>query len=280
MDRRVSLSAVGICCRRYDQRICLVDDGRRVTDNVCAQWPGARSAQVKRMTALTSIVVASELSRVYGTGETRVTALDAVSFEIAPRDRLALVGQSGSGKTTLLNLLAGLDRPTSGELTVAGQNLSQASRSRLAEFRLRQIGVVFQSFQLIPSRTALQNVELPLILAGIERDRRRQRSRDALAQVGLSARLDHLPGKLSGGEQQRVAIARAIVHRPDLLLADEPTGNLDSKTAGVVMELLLNVVEEKKTAMLLITHDESMARQCTDQIVRLVDGRVAEQRLS
>lgn len=221
---------------------------------------------------LTPIVVANQLRREFGAAPNRIVALNSISFQIDRASRVALVGRSGSGKTTLLNLLSGLDRPDSGSLLIGGQNLAESNRNQLAEFRLRQIGVVFQSFQLIPTKTALQNIELPLILAGVEKTARREISHQALQRVGLSDRVQHLPGQLSGGEQQRVAIARAIVNRPALLLADEPTGNLDTSTAASVMELLIDVITESQSTMLLITHDLALAERYTQCAMRLVDG--------
>ena len=220
------------------------------------------------------IVVASKLSKHYGSPERPVKALDEVDFVVDERERLSLVGRSGSGKTTLLNLLAGLDRRTGGELRVADQTLGDLSCRDLAQYRCRDIGVVFQSFQLLPNRNALQNVELPLMLQGKGRKERRELSRQALDRVGLSDRIKHLPSQLSGGEQQRVSVARAIVHRPQLLLADEPTGNLDSRTADQVMELILEIVAETDAAMVLITHDASLAERAGTRTVRLSDGRI------
>ena len=217
-------------------------------------------------------MVAQQLRREYGSGDNRVTALDGVSFEIAAGSRVALVGRSGSGKTTLVNLLAGLDRYDSGQLTVAGRELGKASRNQMAKFRCRKIGVIFQTFQLIATRTAIQNVELPMILAGVTRHERKSIAMEALRRVGLTERMSHLPGQLSGGEQQRVAIARAIVNRPTLLLADEPTGNLDSATAEVVMQLLVEVANDNQAALVLITHDRSLADRYTDRTMQLVDG--------
>ena len=221
-----------------------------------------------------SVVVAKQLSKYYGSDDRPVKALDKVDFDVAFEERLSLVGRSGSGKTTLLNLLAGLDRPTSGELIVAGQTLGGLSSRDLAQYRSRDVGVVFQSYQLLPNRNALQNVELPLMLQGIGQSERNDLARKALDRVGLTNRLRHRPSQLSGGEQQRVAVARAIVHRPKLLLADEPTGNLDSRTAAQVMALILEVVAENGAAMVLITHDRELAEQSGTRTVVLVDGRI------
>jgi len=221
-----------------------------------------------------SIVFANKLSKHYGTQERPVKALDDVDLKVGKTERVALVGRSGSGKTTLLNLLAGLDRPTSGELRVAGKSLSSLDSEALANYRCHDIGVVFQSFQLLPHRTALQNVELPLMLQRVSKRERRELAQQALSRVGLGQRATHRPDELSGGEQQRVAVARAIVHRPGLLLADEPTGNLDSKTAAQVMDLILEVVAETNAAMILITHDRNLAQTAATRIVTMSDGRI------
>lgn len=221
-----------------------------------------------------SVVLARQLSKCYHSETNPVRALDSVNFEVSSRERLSLVGRSGSGKTTLLNLLAGLDRPTSGELNVAGQNLGSLSSHDLAQYRRREIGVVFQSFQLLPNFSAVQNVELPLMLQGIGKSARFRMARKALERVGLADRMEHRPSQLSGGEQQRVAVARAVVHRPKLLLADEPTGNLDSRTAEQVMTLILEMVTETRAAMVLITHDRDLAERTADRTVKLLDGRI------
>ena len=183
---------------------------------------------------------AVDLVKSYGSGPSPVFALRGVTMEVARGERVALLGKSGSGKSTLLNLLGGLDHPTSGGLRVGGHDLDRLSRRELSRFRSRTVGMIFQSFNLIPSRTALQNVELPMIFAGRPPKERRDSAGQALASVGLAARLHHRPTELSGGENQRVAVARALVNRPEIVLADEPTGNLDSATAREVMALILD----------------------------------------
>lgn len=220
------------------------------------------------------IVVANRLSKAYGDGANCVRALDQMDLRVNEAERVALVGKSGSGKTTLLNLLAGLDTPTSGELVVAGHNLSGLNSRDLAHYRCRAIGVVFQSFQLLGHCSARQNVELPLMLQGKSPKERRQLALAAIDRVGLSNRARHLPHELSGGEQQRVAVARAIVHRPGLLLADEPTGNLDSRTAAQIMELMLEVVGETGAALILITHDSRLAAEAATRVLTMKDGRI------
>ena len=186
----------------------------------------------------------------------------------------ALLGKSGSGKSTLLNLLAGLDQPSSGSLVVAGLPLHSSNSGQMAAYRSSTVGVVFQSYNLILKRTALQNVELPLIFAGQAPGLRRERALAALEAVGLSPRAQHRPTELSGGEQQRVAIARALINRPQLLLADEPTGNLDSATADEITALLKNYCREHQTAALIVTHDEEFARRFATRILRMHDGRL------
>ena len=216
------------------------------------------------------------LKKSYGKGEAAVHALCGVTIEIASGQRVALLGKSGSGKSTLLNLLGGLDHPTEGDLEVAGQKLEKLSRRELAAFRLASVGMVFQSFNLIPSRTALENVELPMMFAGRPRRQRRNEAQQALQAVGLGARVHHWPAQLSGGENQRVAVARALVNQPRILLADEPTGNLDSATAREVMGLLMDHVEKHGTTMILVTHDEELAKEYTQRVIRLKDGHLVD----
>jgi predicted ABC-type transport system involved in lysophospholipase L1 biosynthesis ATPase subunit len=215
-----------------------------------------------------------DLVKAFGTAAAPVYALRGVSLEVHAGERVALLGRSGSGKSTLLNLLGGIDQPTTGSLHVAGRDLEKLSSRALARFRSAAVGMIFQSFNLIPSRTAWQNVELPMIFAGRPPRERRAEARRALEAVGLGARLYHRPAQLSGGEAQRVAVARALVNRPEILLADEPTGNLDSATAREVIDLVTDYVRARGTTLLLVTHDEELARGCTDRVVRLKDGRL------
>jgi predicted ABC-type transport system involved in lysophospholipase L1 biosynthesis ATPase subunit len=215
-----------------------------------------------------------ELVKAYGTMAAPVHVLRGVSLEVHRGERVAILGKSGSGKSTLLNLLGGVDQPTSGSLQVAGRNLDRLSGRELAGFRSVAVGMIFQSFNLIPSRTAVENVELPMIFAGRPPRERRGEARRILEAVGLGSRLQHWPAQLSGGEAQRVAIARSLVNRPEILLADEPTGNLDSATSSEVIDLLLERVRAHGTTLLLVTHDEELARRCTDRLVRLKDGQL------
>jgi predicted ABC-type transport system involved in lysophospholipase L1 biosynthesis ATPase subunit len=215
-----------------------------------------------------------DLVKAYGSAAAPLYALRGVSLEVSRGERVALLGKSGSGKSTLLNLLGGIDRPTTGSLQVAGRDLGRLSGRELARFRSVAVGMIFQSFNLIPTRTALQNVELPMIFAGQPPRVRRAEARRALEAVGLGPRLQHCPPQLSGGEAQRVAVARALVNKPDILLADEPTGNLDSATAREVIDLLMEHIRSRAMTLLLVTHDEELARTCTDRIIRLKDGQM------
>lgn len=198
-------------------------------------------------------------------------AVAGVDLEVARGEAIALVGPSGSGKSTLLNLLGGLDRPSGGEIWVDGEEMSHASGKRLVEHRKRRVGFIFQSFNLLPYRTALENVEVPMMVAGLSRGERRERARTLLKEVGLEARMSHRPSQLSGGEQQRVAIARALVTGPRLVLADEPTGNLDAQTGEDVGALLLALCREHNSAVIVATHNEHLARAC-DRVMHLRNG--------
>ncbi len=217
---------------------------------------------------------AVDLIKTYGTKVAPVEALRGVSLEIEAGERIALLGKSGSGKSTLLNLLGGLDHASSGGLHVGGHDLDQLSRRDLARFRSATVGMIFQSFNLIYSRTSIENVELPMVFAGRPPRERRESARAALESVGLADRLNHRPNQMSGGENQRVAVARALVNRPKVVLADEPTGNLDSQTARDVMGLILDHVRRHNATLVLVTHDEELAATCTDRVVRLKDGRL------
>ena len=200
-------------------------------------------------------------------------ALNGVDLEIRRGEFVALVGPSGSGKSTLLNLIGGLDRPSAGEIWVEDLELGKANDKRLVRYRRDRIGFIFQSFNLLPTRSAAENVEVPLMLAGIARRQRRERALELLRQVGLGKRADHKPNELSGGEMQRVAVARALANRPALLLADEPTGNLDSKTGKAILSLLRDLLRTQGLTMVLVTHDMNVAGYA-DRIVHMLDGRV------
>jgi predicted ABC-type transport system involved in lysophospholipase L1 biosynthesis ATPase subunit len=204
-----------------------------------------------------------------------VAVLRGVSLEVAHGERLAVLGKSGCGKSTLLHLLGGLDVPTAGSVRVADRDLGRLTRNERADFRLSTVGIVFQAFHLIPNRTAVENVELPMAFAARPRRERRRLAAAALAAVGLSHRLRHRPAELSGGERQRVAVARALVNRPRLLLADEPTGNLDSATGADVMAEILRQVRAAGTALVLVTHDEDLATRSSDRVLHMQDGVLA-----
>lgn len=217
-----------------------------------------------------SILNARNLSKVVPSAEGELAILDAVSLSLAKGDSLAIVGTSGSGKSTLLGLLAGLDLPSSGEVTLAGHRLAELDEDHRARVRAEHVGFVFQSFQLLDSLNALENVMLPLELHG-RRDAQAKAS-ELLERVGLGARLHHYPRQLSGGEQQRVAVARAFAAEPEVLFADEPTGNLDSHTGANITELLFELNRERATTLVLVTHDERLARRC-QHLLRLEGGR-------
>jgi putative ABC transport system ATP-binding protein len=211
-------------------------------------------------------------------GSAVIRAVDGVDLEIRSGEFVALLGASGSGKSSLLNLLAGLDSPSSGSVIVTDQNLAGLSRDELAKYRRFTVGMVFQSFNLIPSMTVLENVELPLRFAEVEREKRSELARTALQKVGLSGRLEHRPIELSGGEQQRVAIARALINGPGILLADEPTGNLDSRTGTEVMDLIRSLNESLRMTVVLVTHERVLAEKYADRLIFLADGKlVADQ---
>jgi putative ABC transport system ATP-binding protein len=215
-----------------------------------------------------------ELCRHYSMGGTKIRAVDGVSLEIPTGEFLALLGSSGSGKSTLLNLLAGLDRPTTGAIFVHGRDLTRMGPQELAQHRRHTVGMVFQAFNLIPSMTLEENVELPLRFAEVERSERQSRVREVLERVGLRGRLTHRPGELSGGEQQRGALARALVNRPSILLADEPTGNLDSRTSNEILHLIAEVNQSLGTTVVVVTHERGFAERFAHRIVVISDGKL------
>ena len=219
------------------------------------------------------LIRACDLRRRYLMGREPVDALAGVDFEVRPGEFIALVGPSGSGKSTLLNLIGGLDRPTGGEIWVDGLELGKASDKRLVHYRRERVGFIFQSFNLLPTRTAVENVEVPLMLAGVGRRARRERALMLLERVGLGKRAGHKPNELSGGEQQRVAVARSLANDPMLVLADEPTGNLDSKTGAEILGLLEDVLRREGRALVLVTHDPGVAAHA-DRIIHLRDGAI------
>jgi putative ABC transport system ATP-binding protein len=217
----------------------------------------------------TPIVRATGLGKQVNTGNIHLTILRDVSFDVEPGEAVAILGASGSGKSTLLGLLAGLDQPTSGSVSIAGTDLFALDENGRAKLRAERVGFVFQSFQLLPAFTALENVMLPLELAGISAARAKAGA--MLTHVGLAQRLAHYPKQLSGGEQQRVAIARAFVNEPELLFADEPTGNLDAATGAQIIDLMFDLNRERGTTLVLVTHDQAISQRCGRQL-RLVAG--------
>lgn len=221
-----------------------------------------------------SAVRAERVSRHYQMGSALIRAVDDVTLEVPAGEFLALLGSSGSGKSTLLNLMAGLDRPTSGAIFAQGRNLSDMNSLELARYRSRTVGMVFQSFNLLPRMTLEENVELPLRLAEVDRGERAGRVREALERVRLEKRLTHRPSELSGGEQQRAALARALVNRPTLLLADEPTGNLDSATGEAILVLLRKIQQSLGMTIVLVTHERPLAERFADRIASVTDGKL------
>lgn len=223
-----------------------------------------------------TLIKSINLGRSYRKGKVSIPALQNVSFEMPEGAFYSVVGKSGSGKSTLLNLIGGLDRPDSGRIIFDGRELQKMSRIEMAMHRRFAVGMIFQSFNLIQSRTALENVELALTFGGLSYSKRRARATELLTRLGLGGRLTHHPDELSGGETQRVAIARALANNPRLLLADEPTGNLDSDTSADIISVLLDLNKNKGLSVILVTHDLETAEKVSDKIIRLKDGKVLE----
>jgi ABC-type lipoprotein export system ATPase subunit len=217
---------------------------------------------------------AEQICRHYKMGETVIRAVDGVSLDVRAGEFVALLGSSGSGKSSVLNLIAGLDRPTSGSVVVHDRDLAQLSREELARYRLHTVGMVFQSFNLIASMTLAENVELPMRFAEIERGKRESLAREALTRVGLQSRMNHRPSELSGGEQQRAALARALINRPKLLLADEPTGNLDSHTGTEIMNMVREFNEKLGMTVVMVTHERPLAERYAQRLIFLADGKL------
>ena len=228
--------------------------------------------QVISESVTAAVLEVSAVSKAYGDRP----VLRAVSFQLASGERLALTGPSGSGKTTLLNCLGGVDRPDSGSIRLHGESLEHLSSDQLARVRRRRVGTIFQFFHLLPTLTAAENIEFPLQLNGVALAERQRRVKELLERVGLMARSDALPSQLSGGEMQRVAIARALVHRPDLILADEPTGNLDSANGDNILRLLEELSDETGTALVLVTHSAEAARIC-HRVIQMRDGAIVSE---
>lgn len=222
----------------------------------------------------TEAVRTVSLVRHYKLGRSVIPAVDGVSIAAKRGGFVALLGASGSGKSTLLNLIAGLDRPDSGAIVVDGQNLATLTPAELAQYRRHTVGMVFQSFNLVPNMTLYENVELPMRFAEVRRRERKDRVREALERVGLSDRMKHRPSEMSGGEQQRAALARALANRPKILLADEPTGNLDSKTGTEIMDLISELNKTLEMTVIMVTHERSLAERYADKLVFLGDGKL------
>jgi putative ABC transport system ATP-binding protein len=220
-----------------------------------------------------SIISLKEIKRDFKLGNQTVKVLKGIDLEIDKNEYVALMGPSGSGKSTLMNLLGCLDTPTSGSYVLNGNDVSKLSDDELAEIRNKEIGFVFQTFNLLPRSTALDNVAMPLVYAGLKKANRVQRAEKVLADVGLADRMDHRPNQLSGGQRQRVAVGRALVNNPSIILADEPTGNLDSKTSVEIMKLF-DEIHASGNTVIIVTHEEDIARHCK-RIIRLIDGQIA-----
>lgn len=243
-------------------------------EDVCME----NNTEVKRENTVQNLIQLSGICKIYNPGENEVRALDHVDLQIDEGEFVAIIGQSGSGKSTLMNMLGCLDVPTEGSYCLHGQDVSHLKDNQLSEIRNREIGFIFQGFNLIANLNALENVELPLIYRGLGRQERRQLSREALKMVGLEHRMDHKPSEMSGGQQQRVAIARAIAARPPVILADEPTGNLDSASSKEILQILRGLHNEGRT-VILITHDDGIAEQAR-RIIRIMDGKIESDRLN
>ena len=224
------------------------------------------------------LIEVKNVYKIYNPGENELRALDGISVTIDHGEFVAIVGHSGSGKSTFMNMLGCLDTPTSGDYYLDGVNVAGMTDDELSDIRNKQIGFIFQGFNLIPSLTAQENVELPLVYRGMPAEQRRQLAEEALTRVGMEHRMNHRPSELSGGQQQRVAIARAIAARPPIIMADEPTGNLDTRSGEEVMKILHELNEEGRT-IVLITHDNDIARQAT-RAIRIIDGKVVSDTLA
>jgi len=223
---------------------------------------------------LEPIIVAKNLTKIYKTGTSRINALNNVDVAVMPGEFVAIVGTSGSGKSTLLSLLAGLETPTAGKIMVMGHPIHRMNERQLVDFRLKHIGFIFQAYNLMPTLTALENAAFPLSCQGVKRSVRNKKAAELLTAMGLKEHLQHKPMELSGGQQQRVSTARAIIAAPRIVFADEPTGNLDSRTSGEIMDILRTVVRYNRTTLLLVTHDMEKAKYA-DRIIQIMDGRIS-----
>ena len=222
-----------------------------------------------------NIIEVKNLYKIYTIGENKVRALNGVDFCIKRGEFVAVVGQSGSGKSTLLNMLAGLEKPTKGQVIIAGEHIENKNEAGLVLFRQKHVGFIFQSYNLLQNMDAVENVAMPLVFRGEDKEIREMKARRMLKQVGLAKYLDHRPGQMSGGQQQRVGIARALVVNPEIIFADEPTGNLDSNTSLEVMHLMQNISRKKNQTIVMVTHDDYLAG-FADKIIRILDGKVID----
>ena len=220
-----------------------------------------------------TVIRVKDLYKVYRVGDSKVKALNGVDFTIQKGEFCSIVGTSGSGKSTLLNMLAGLEKPTKGQIVIAGEHIEKKSENQLVRFRREHIGFIFQSFNLLPALSAVENVALPLTFQGMDKAKRLEKAAQVLNLVGLSKHKDHKPTQMSGGQQQRVGIARALVVNPQIIFADEPTGNLDSHTSAEVMELIRTIIHEQNQTLVMVTHDDHLAG-FADRIFRISDGKI------
>ena len=244
------------------------------SNGAAAASAGTGMAPASAAGAATEAVRVVSAVRHYRLGKNEISAVDGVSIAAERGEFIALLGASGSGKSTLLNLIAGLDRPDAGAIVVDGHDLATMTGEQLAQYRRHTVGMVFQSFNLVPTMTLYENVELPMRFAEVRRKERRSRVEDALQKVGLAGRAEHRPSEMSGGEQQRAAIARALVNQPKILLADEPTGNLDSKTGTEIMDLIAELNRTLEMTVIMVTHERALADRYADRMVFLADGKV------
>jgi|GraSoi2013_115cm_1033766.scaffolds.fasta_scaffold00012_2 putative ABC transport system ATP-binding protein len=259
--------------RRSNHSVNGSDSGETVTAVVTSKETSVESSRALDFKAPEAVRTVS-LVRHYRLGGSIIPAVDGVSIAANRGEFIALLGASGSGKSTLLNLIAGLDRPNSGAIVVEGQNLATLNPLELAQYRRHMVGMVFQSFNLVPNMTLYENVELPMRLAEVRRRERKARACEALEKVGLSDRMKHRPSEMSGGEQQRAALARALVNQPKILLADEPTGNLDSKTGNEILELIRGLSRGLDMTVLMVTHERPLAERFVDRMIFLGDGKL------
>ncbi|MEM2889368.1 MAG: ABC transporter ATP-binding protein [Candidatus Bathyarchaeia archaeon] len=232
--------------------------------------------ELRTMSFSASMVRLQNVYKVYKTGEAEIVALKDVSFNVDRGEYVTILGPSGSGKSTMLNIIGGLDRPTKGAVYVDGEDLQRLRDSKLARFRAEKVGFVFQFFNLIPTFTAFENIMVPAEILGLKREESKERAKMLIRKVRLEERKNHFPHQLSGGEQQRVAIARALINNPVLLLCDEPTGNLDSKSGAEIVSLLREINEEQGATLVVVTHDQRIAQEA-DRVVELVDGQIFEE---